>query len=122
MPRKARTTRQRKPRSWLRRIVVGTFVAGAVVAALLVGYIIYLDRLITGTFEGRRWTLPARVYAQPLELYLGRMLRPEDLAVELRRLGYRAATSGHPGTFFRRGSEMRIHTRAFTFDDGPRPE
>jgi penicillin-binding protein 1B len=122
MPRKTRTARQRKPRSWLRRIVVGTFVAGAVVAALLLGYVIYLDRLITGTFEGRRWTLPARVYAQPLELYLGRRLRAEDLSVELRRLGYRAATSGHAGTFFRRGNEMHIHTRAFTFDDGPRAE
>ena len=32
-------------------------------------YVMYLDRIVTKQFEGRRWTLPAQVYAAPLELY-----------------------------------------------------
>jgi len=97
-------------------------VAGTALAAVAAGYVLYLDHLVTSTFEGRRWTLPARVYAQPLELYLGRSLRPEDLIVELKRLGYRQSTDRHAGTFTRSGNEIRIHARRFVFDDGPREE
>ena len=43
-----------------------------VVAVLLIAaYVFYLDRTVTKQFEGRRWTLPAQVYAAPLELYAG---------------------------------------------------
>jgi penicillin-binding protein 1B len=38
-------------------------------------YVVYLDLLVTRQFEGRRWTLPAQVYAAPLELYAGLALR-----------------------------------------------
>ena len=40
----------------------------AAAALALAGYLFYLDRLVTRQFEGRRWTLPAQVYAAPLEL------------------------------------------------------
>ena len=42
-------------------------------------YILYLDRLVTRQFEGRRWTLPAQVFAAPLELYTGLALPPAQL-------------------------------------------
>ena len=51
----------------------------------------YLDHLVTRQFEGRRWTLPAQVYAAPLELYAGLPLSPADLEHELQRLQYRRA-------------------------------
>ena len=41
----------------------------ALVSAVI--YFLYLDRIVTRQFEGRRWTLPAQVYAAPLELYAG---------------------------------------------------
>ena len=44
---------------------------GAAAALAIAGYLFYLDRLVTRQFEGRRWTLPAQVYAAPLELYAG---------------------------------------------------
>src|SRR2546421_7496341 len=36
-------------------------------ALLCCAYILYLDWLVTHQFEGRSWTLPAQVYAAPLE-------------------------------------------------------
>ena len=48
---------------------VGLVVGGFVIALLI--WIVYLDRIVTAQFEGRRWTLPAQVYAEPLELYAG---------------------------------------------------
>lgn len=37
----------------------------ALVVLALVGYYVYLDREVTTQFEGRRWTVPAQIYAAP---------------------------------------------------------
>ncbi len=34
-------------------------------------YLKHLDRIIRQKFDGKRWSLPAVVYARPLELYPG---------------------------------------------------
>jgi penicillin-binding protein 1B len=31
------------------------------------GYLLWLDHLVTSRFDGRRWNLPAHVYARPRE-------------------------------------------------------
>ena len=62
-------------------------------------YVMYLDRIVTKQFEGRRWTLPAQVYAAPLELYASLPLNGSDLEHELQRLQYRRVDKlEHPGT------------------------
>ena len=38
------------------------------------------------------WELPAKVYARPLELFVGARLAADDLAYELEVLGYRRVT------------------------------
>ncbi|MEE4281477.1 MAG: penicillin-binding protein 1B, partial [Pseudomonadales bacterium] len=82
----------------------------------LVGYLIYVDRTITQTFEGRRWSVPAQVFAQPLELYAGARLSRAELTIELERLGYkRHANLPHPGTFKSPGNELQIYLRSFDF-------
>ena len=60
-------------------------VAGALVLIFLV-YGLYLDHVVTSKFEGRRWTLPAQVYAAPLELYAGLPLSNVQIEHELQRL------------------------------------
>ena len=76
------------------------FLGRALVAALVAGliglgvYAFYLDLRVRNEFEGRRFALPARVYARPLELFVGAGLGPEELALELRGLGYRGGASG----------------------------
>ena len=81
-----------------------------------------LDRRVTHQFEGRRWTLPARVYAQPLELYVGQGLSSMRFAQELGRLGYIAQSSvERPGTYRRKGDTVEVHVRAFRFSDESQP-
>ncbi len=95
--------------------------AGSLLTAAAAGYLFYLDRTITRTFEGRRWTVPAVVYAQPLELYPGAALSLAAVSRELGRLGYEAkANPATPGTYKRTGDRLQIHLRAFRFIDGAR--
>ena len=91
-----------------------------VVAAIAV--VAVLDRRVTAQFEGRRWTLPARVYAQPVDLYEGQQLSAQRFADELERLGYLAVGNpDRPGTYRRRGDQVSVFVREFRFADGPQP-
>jgi penicillin-binding protein 1B len=86
------------------------------------GYIGYLDWVVRAKFAGKRWELPARVYARPLELYAGAALAPRELQAELKGLGYRPVrTVARPGTFGRTGSTFEVYARPFTFWDGKAP-
>jgi len=86
-------------------------------------YGVHLDRVVRVKFEGKRWALPARVYARPLELYVGRTLSVEVLQAELDRLGYRAVQApSKPGTYALDQGRFLIHTRPFRFWDGEEPE
>ena len=63
---------------------------GVLLVALgLGGYMLYLDAVIRAEFDQKRWALPAKVYARPLELFEGMPLSAEGFAQELRLLGYR---------------------------------
>lgn len=86
------------------------------------GYAAWLNQLIVERFEGSRWSVPARVYARPLELYPGLELTPNGLVRELERLGYRAAARpAEPGSYRSRGDEVSFVTRSFRFWDGDQP-
>jgi penicillin-binding protein 1B len=93
------------------------------VLALAFGvWVIYLDHVVTQQFEGRRWSLPAQVYAQPLELYAGQSLSVSELELELKRLGYRASDKPQqPGVYRRRGLRIDVIARKFRFLDEARP-
>ncbi|HEY5682598.1 MAG TPA: penicillin-binding protein 1B [Sulfuricaulis sp.] len=88
-------------------------------ALMLSGFALYLDITVRTQFEGKRWAMPARVYARPLELYPGMKLRADQLVLELAMLDYRVADKPkEPGSYRRIGDEFIIHTRSFTFWDG----
>ena len=91
---------------------------GVIAAVLLAGYMLYLDRTITKVFDGRRWSVPARVYAAPLELYPGSRLKQGAFVAELERVGYvRAMSTRNPGTYRPDGNTVRVHLRPFQFHD-----
>jgi penicillin-binding protein 1B len=99
--------------------VLGTV---AIVVLTVVGYYVYLDREVTTQFEGRRWTVPAQIYAAPLELYAGLPLLQADMEHELQRLQYRRVDKlEHPGTYREQGSRMDIALRPAVFADESRP-
>ena len=82
-------------------------------------YVVYLDQQVKTQFEGKRWALPAHVYARALELYPDQNLTLQQFVSELKRLGYRSVSKPKiPGTFARNGNAFVLHTRAFHFWDG----
>lgn len=100
---------------WLiRLLLLGT----AMGAAGLFFYSFYLNQVVTTKFEGKRWAVPARVYARPLELYAGADVTPQQLEAEIKRLGYRQQKQpGAPGTWKKQQNSFLIYTRAFRFWD-----
>jgi penicillin-binding protein 1B len=108
-------------RSWLqRRTLLGA--AGALMLLVLVAfglYVLHLDKVIRQKFDGKRWALPAVVYARPLELYPGLPFTAAMLAEELQLGGYRLDKAAKdPGGYDRAGNVMHLVTREFAFPDG----
>jgi penicillin-binding protein 1B len=101
------------------RLLAFAALVGSGVAGL---YVLYLDHMVTKQFEGRRWTLPAQVYAAPLELYAGLALTPSDIERELQRLRYRNADAlARAGTYRRNGASFEVALRPARFVDEVRP-
>lgn len=85
-------------------------------------YVIYLDFEIREQFDGKKWSVPARVYARPLEIYVGKPLTEEQLNFELKTSGYRINhVKTDSGTFNKLGSRYQIVIREFDFWDGHQP-
>jgi penicillin-binding protein 1B len=86
-------------------------------------FVAYLDFRVRSEFEGRRFALPARIYAQPIELRAGLKLSLGDVADELREDGYRdGAREGEAGWFQKDGDTLEIAERPFVFWDGAQGE
>ncbi len=93
-------------------LLVG-IVIGSVFAA---AYVLEQDDLVRKQFEGKRWALPARVFARPLEIYEGKSLIGDDLQRELQLLGYSYVTHlVGTGQFTRKKNTFTIQTRGFKF-------
>ncbi len=88
----------------------------------LSGYLVYLDHVVRDQFEGKRFALPARVYARPRELFVGLKLRPQQLVEELKLLHYTVDfMPKDPGHYDRIGDAVTLVTRPFRFWDGEQP-
>lgn len=109
---KRRTSRRR-------RLIPKLVLLSAVVAGL---YGLWLAWRVTSEFDARSWDQPARVYAAPVELYGGRRLAADDLAVELDRLGYRQARSLAMGRYSRSRDRIDLWTRPFELPGHTVPE
>ncbi|HEV7614296.1 MAG TPA: penicillin-binding protein 1B [Steroidobacteraceae bacterium] len=89
-----------------------------VVVIAAVAWLVRLDHLVTREFQGRHWSVPARVYAAPLELYVGAHVSANDLEEELARIHYRPGDpSTGPGLYRRRGNSYDLHARRVRFID-----
>ena len=119
-PRKGRSkARATRKTSWLTTLF--RFFLKLGVLALVIGAIgmFYLDAQIRQKFEGKRWALPAKVYARPLELYEGLPISLADLKVELKGLGYQTVSQPkRPGQVAFSKTRAQVFTRGFQFPDG----
>ena len=109
-----RATGSRSGSGW--RIALGMVL---LLGLLVGGYSLYLSKTVRVKFDGKRWAVPATVYARPLDLYAGAAISPAQLEAELRFIGYRevAKVSG-PAQWSARGGRFTIHTRDAFFWDG----
>jgi penicillin-binding protein 1B len=108
----------------LRRVRLWRFVRFALLAVVLAtaGFTLYLDVRVRSEFEGRRFALPARIFARPLELHAGLRIAQADVEDELRQLGYREAPpEGESGWFSRKENHLEVALRPFVFWDGVQP-
>jgi len=117
--RKSQSKNSRNGRSsWFWRIFIRV---SAIALVLLAGWMVYLDAVVTDRFEGRRFEVPSRVYARPLELYNGAGVSSGALERELTLSGYRKGGGAKPGSYRRNGGHFIISTRGFRFPDGDEP-
>ena len=100
---------------WFRNLfLIGSIIAGF----MLISYLGYLDINVRQQFEGKRWAIPARVYANPVDLYSGYAQPIEKLEALLKMLHYRNNSSlTTEGSYFKQGTQLRIKTRSFAFWD-----
>ena len=86
-------------------------------------YLVRLDNVVRDKFEGRRWDIPAKVFARPLELYANAPITQNDFIQELQLLGYKKTSNyDKSGSYVTNGNHMYVHTRGFDYGDTKDPE
>jgi penicillin-binding protein 1B len=115
-PRKRKnSTKKRKPslmKQWLLQISI-------ILVCVFLSYCVFIDFQIRKEFDGKRWSIPARVYSQPLELYAGRHYAQHAITERLENAGYKSvATLNGPGQFRIRDSSIEVYSREFDYWDG----
>ena len=97
--------------------------AAGVFLTLFTAYALYLSVSVIVAFEGRRWDIPARVYAAPLELYAGIPLAPTELSAALDQMGYlREDDVRNAGEYALHEDRVLLRARSFQHWDALEPE
>ena len=97
---------------WRRSLALACLALAAGIAI----WVAHLDSVVTREFRGRHWSVPARVFAAPLELYVGAPVSANDLEQELRRLHYRPGDpSTGTGIYRRRNDSFDLRARRVRF-------
>lgn len=88
----------------------------------VISYINLVDDKVRKQFEGKRWSLPASVYARPMEFYKGVELSADMLDEELKAIGYQRTNQlNSAGQYQRQGDKFFLMTRGFKFWDSEEP-
>ena len=101
---------------------LGMGLLGVIVAVL---YALKLEKdygLDDANLGGALWSMPARVYARPLELYVGAHISAEQLERELKLLEYRkVGYANEPLQYSIEEGQVSVYLPPFTYWDGARP-
>lgn len=110
----------RKTNVWVRLL---RWTLAFVILVPSISYTLSVDTEVRQQFEGKRWALPARVFARPLELYPGMRLTSKDFQYELESLEFHEQEEKpqQNGEFYRKGSDFYLVTRSFKFWDNEEP-
>jgi penicillin-binding protein 1B len=118
-PRQHTRARGRRRQGWSRLLWrIPLLLLPLSLCALVVAAVVYVQfsQMIIRGFEGKRWSLASRVYAEPESLYPGLPLRLNDLQASLERLGYRQVTAlTNPGQYRLDAPHLDIALREFRY-------
>jgi penicillin-binding protein 1B len=112
------------PPRFVRRLALVTLALAFGAGLWAAGWLLELDRIVVSRFEGRRFTVPSRVYAAPVVLYPGVDWQQLDLAGWLSRMGYREQAEAGPlsvGSYRWLPGRLRVHLRGFEHPELPEP-
>jgi penicillin-binding protein 1B len=111
---RSRKSHRRRRLIWRLPLLLSPIVLFVLVAAVY-GYV-QLSQMIHLGFEGRRWSLSSKVYADAESLYPGLPLRLDDLQRSLERLGYRPVqTLTNQGQYRVHAPHVDIALREFRY-------
>lgn len=97
--------------SLLKKLILGTGIAGILILLLSAGYCWYLAGHIEKRFSGRRWQIPSTIYSDTTLLFPGKQTGMAFLQEKLKKLGYRE-TQGRlekKGEYRRTASGIEIY-------------
>ena len=97
LPRKKKPTKRSKKQnssSFLKGLILK---ASLLFIVILSAYVLYLDNIVRTQFEGKRWELPAHVFANPVEIYQGLPLSIQQFETLLGDLRYQRTTDFSSG-------------------------
>ena len=104
------------------RRLVGFYFRHALLWCLLVfaGYWIWLDFTVAEQFANGRWSVPTRIYASPLELYVGLSVSNDLIESTLKQLSYeKKSRATRPGSYALSEHGIEIFTRGHLFPESP---
>ncbi len=121
--RTSRYAPRKKRKSTISRWLLSFFVIAIVAFGFVMfSYLGYLDYHVREQFEGKRWSIPARVYASPVELYAGQDLPMERFEKLLQQLNYRQTTQIQTeACYVKKNQQIILKTREFDFWDQREP-
>ncbi|XBS19502.1 penicillin-binding protein 1B [Methylomarinum sp. Ch1-1] len=101
--------------SWLKKTLLYSLIFAGFV---FFSYLGYLDYTVRKQFAGKRWSIPARVYASPVELYTGYELSLKKFEELLSQLNYRHDYHlASQGTYYVKKNQVYLKTKSFDFWD-----
>lgn len=110
--------KKKKSKSILQRLFVAltnlAFLAALAVVVIAVVYGLIMSRSIAERFDGRRWSVPSRVYSDGLVIFPGQGLPIDQLTARLDRLGYQRVgrLPRRAGQYRREKAAVRVFLRA----------
>ena len=110
----------KRPRShWFRNLILSAIITFSFILFCFVGY---LDYNVREQFEGKRWAIPARVYASPVELFAGQNMTLAKFEELLQGLNYRQNNQLQTeGSFQKKDGKIIVKTRQFELWDQREP-
>ncbi|NOR71797.1 MAG: penicillin-binding protein 1B [Methylomarinum sp.] len=127
MPKKAKETKaskktkrskkqvKKQPLHWFKKSFLYLLV---IFCFVFFSYLGYLDYTVRKQFEGKRWSIPAKVYASPVEVYSGYKITATQFEDVLQQLHYRRDSHlSSEGTYYTKYQQIDLKTRGFGFWD-----